>query len=85
LVIVLQVMVPVQSAFFWHVLRQVGLGELQTYEPHEDVLAAGHAPAPSQVAAMVWTLPVQLSGRQPVEFDLGLQAPLPLQVPSYLQ
>jgi hypothetical protein len=34
---------------------------------------------------MVWTLPVQLSGRQPVEFDLGLQAPLPLQVPSYLQ
>ena len=85
MVIELQVMVPVQSVFLWHVLRQVGLGELQAYGLHEDEVAAGHAPLPSQVAAVVWEPSVQLSGRQPVLLDLGLQTPAPLQVPSFVQ
>jgi hypothetical protein len=67
------------------VFRQVGLLGLQMYEPHEDEVTAGHAPLPSQVAAMVWSLPVQLSCRQPVLLDHGLQAPAPSQVPSLEQ
>ena len=55
------------------------------YEPHEDEVTAGHAPLPSQVAAMVWSLPMQLSCRQPVLLDQGLQAPVPSQVPSLEQ
>lgn len=50
LVTVLQVMPPVQSELLLQVLRQVGLEGLHSYEPHEDVVAAGHPPLPSQLA-----------------------------------
>lgn len=47
--------------------------------------AAGHLPAPSQVAARVWVPLAQLSRRQLVSAGQGRQAPEPLQVPSFEQ
>ena len=47
--------------------------------------AVGHLPAPSQVAASVWVLPLQLSWRHGVSADHGRHAPAPLQVPSFEQ
>jgi hypothetical protein len=71
------------------VLRHVGLVVLQTYDPHDSVVGAGHAPFPSQVAGKVWVLCVlplaQLSCRQPVPLGQGRQAPAPLHVPSRVQ
>lgn len=49
------------------------------------MVAAGHPPLPSQVAARTWVLPLQLSFRQPVVFVQGRQAPAPSQVPSLEQ
>ncbi len=84
-VTVLHTTVPEQSSLPLHVLRQVGLVELQTYEPQEDESAVGHAPLPSQVAAAVRELPVQLCWRQPVLLGHGWQAPFPSQLPALLQ
>ena len=49
------------------------------------MLAAGHAPLPSQLAERVWVPSTQLSCRQPALLDEGRQAPEPLQVPSFEQ
>ena len=49
------------------------------------MLAAGHAPLPSQLAGKVWVPPTQLSCRQPALLAEGRQAPEPLQVPSLEQ
>jgi hypothetical protein len=85
LVIVLHVMGTLQAELLPHVFRQVGLGELQTYGSHEDEVAAGHAPLPSQVAGRVWVPALQLSARQPVLLDQARQAPEPSHVPSSSQ
>lgn len=48
-------------------------------------MVAAQFPAPSQVAAGLKVLPEQLACWHPVLVDHGLQAPLPLQVPSFEQ
>jgi hypothetical protein len=68
-----------------HVVRQDGLVRLHWYGSQLDEVTAGQLPAPSQLAAGVKVLPLQLALRQPVAVDQALQAPLPLQVPSFEQ
>ena len=68
-----------------HVVKHEALVVLQMYGLHIDVVAAGHAPLPSQFADGVKVLPEHTAVRQPVAVDHGRHAPAPLHVPSFAQ
>jgi hypothetical protein len=53
------------------------------YVPHELVISAPHAPAPSQKRASVAVLPVQLGAPHCVPLTYLRQPPAPLHVPSF--
>ena len=65
-VCVLHVMPVLQSVLDVQVVRQVAAGPLHANGSHILVVAGGHAPLPSQLAVLVWVLPVQLCARHPV-------------------
>lgn len=85
LLVLRQVRPPVQSVSLVQVVRHEGLVALQMKGLHREADAAEQLPFPSQLAAVVSVLPLQLACRQPVAVDHGRHAPAPLQVPSFPQ
>jgi hypothetical protein len=85
LVVLRHVRPPVQLESVVHVVRHDGLVALHMNGLHIEGEAAAQVPRPSQLAARVSVLPLQLAWRQPVAVDQGRQAPAPLQVPSLAQ
>lgn len=85
LVVLRQLRPPAQSPSLVHVVRHDGLVVLHTKGLHIEVDEAAQLPRPSQLAAGVKVLPLQLACRQPVDVDQGRHAPAPLHVPSFPQ
>ena len=85
LVVLRHVSPPVQSESLVHVVRHDGLVTLQMKGLHIEADDTAQLPLPSQLAAEVSVLPLQVACRQPVAVDHGRQAPAPLQVPSLPQ
>ena len=81
----LQMLGATQSASAVHVVRHAVPPVLQVYFPHEPVVGAAHAPAPSHRRAGVNVEPLQVAAAHTVLLTYLRQAPAPLQVPSLPQ